>query len=148
MRVSRRGRYALRAMVDLARRQDCEPVHGADIAASQGISDPYLAQLFSSLARNGLVASQRGPGGGYALARPASEITPGDVMRAVGEELEPVVCASGAPEDACSRYADCTARALWERLGRAISEALDSVSLADLAMGGIDSDHLLESRVE
>ena len=83
MRISTRGRYALRAMVDLALHVDEGPVARCDIAKRQGISADYVAQLFRRLRAAGLVEGVRGPGGGYTLARDATTICAGDVVRAV-----------------------------------------------------------------
>ncbi len=83
MRLSTLGRYALRAMVDVALHGGEGPVQRREIAERQEISGHYLAQLLAKLRRAGLVQSMLGPGGGYVLARPASEISAGDVLRAV-----------------------------------------------------------------
>ena len=85
IRVSTRGRYALRAMVDLALHADGEPILRQDLAERQGISADYVAQLFRPLHKAGLVEGVKGPGGGYRLARTAAEITASDVIKAEPE---------------------------------------------------------------
>ncbi len=132
MRLSTLGRYALRAMVDLALHQDHGPVQRKDIVARQAISTHYLAHLFVKLREAGLIESVKGPGGGYRLARSAADISAGEVLRAVDEILEPVFCVAAAPEMACPRQDACVTHLLWAQLGRRIVELLDSVTLAEL----------------
>src|SRR3569623_669142 len=96
MSLSTKGRYAVMAMTDLARRQDepCRAVARADIASRQEISLSYLEQLFARLRRKGLVQSARGPGGGYRLSRTAAETTIADIVHAVDEPIRAGRCAS------------------------------------------------------
>jgi Rrf2 family iron-sulfur cluster assembly transcriptional regulator len=119
-------------MVDLALHQERGPVPRKEIAERQGISIHYLAQLFVKLKRAGLVESVLGREGGYALARSATEISAGDVLRAVGESLTPVYCVDDGPDAVCHRMEGCPGRPLWLRLGEAIAHVLDSFTLADL----------------
>ncbi|HOT92137.1 MAG TPA: Rrf2 family transcriptional regulator [Anaerolineae bacterium] len=132
MRLSTLGRYALRAMVDLALHQDQGPVQRKDIVARQEISSNYLAHLFVKLREAGLIESVKGPGGGYILARSAADISAGDVLRAVEEILEPVFCVDTNPEVYCPRMDACVTHLLWAQLGQRIIELLDSVTLAEL----------------
>lgn len=132
MRLSTRGRYAVRAMVDLALHVGEGPVPREDIATRQEISALYLAQLFAKLAKAGLVESVKGPGGGYFLARSASEIRAGDIIRAVEGSLAPVYCVNSQPKARCHRMEDCVTHLLWKRLGERIAEVLDSVTLEEL----------------
>jgi len=132
MRLSTLGRYALRAMVDLALHQDQGPVLRKDIVARQEISSNYLAHLFAKLKQARLINSMMGPGGGYVLARNADAISAGDVLRAVDEVLEPVFCVAPAPEVACPRVDSCVTHLLWRRLSQHIVELLNSVTLAEL----------------
>lgn len=132
MRLSTVGRYALRAMVDLAQHDGQGLVLRKDIAARQAISNDYLAQLFLRLKKAQLVASVRGPGGGYILDRSAAEISAGDVLRAVQESIEPVYCVEDGQDDACKRADGCPTRLLWVRLGDAVAAVLDSTTLAEL----------------
>jgi Rrf2 family protein len=119
-------------MVDLAVYHETGPARCAEIARRQEVSDQYLSQLFLKLKRAELVQSIRGPGGGYVLARNADEISAGDVLRAVDETLEPVYCVDENPQDTCPRVDGCPTHWLWAKLGDAISDVLDSVTLAEL----------------
>jgi Rrf2 family iron-sulfur cluster assembly transcriptional regulator len=131
IRVSTRGRYALRAMVDLARHADGAPVLRQDIAERQDISADYVAQLFRPLHAAGLVESVKGPGGGYRLARDSAAIAAGDVIRAVEGPIAVVHCT--LPEDdSCDRVEDCATHLLWARLSAVMAKFLDSVTLQDL----------------
>ena len=131
MRLSTAGRYALRAMVDLARHDGEGPILRRDIAQRQELSSDYLAQLFVKLKRGGLVDSVMGPGGGYVLARPVDEIRAGDVLRAVEEPLRLTQCLEEG-EEPCPRAPHCVTRVLWQRMSRAMVEVLDSVTLSEL----------------
>jgi Rrf2 family iron-sulfur cluster assembly transcriptional regulator len=134
MQLSTKGRYAVMAMTDLAGRGDARAVSVAEIAERQQISQAYLEQLFNRLRRRGLVTSHRGPGGGYRLARPATETSVADVVIAVDEPLKATRCGAGKP--GCMRDgARCVTHDLWEETGRQIRGYLASVSLADVASG-------------
>ncbi len=135
MRLSTKGRYAVMAMADLAKRGgDERAVALAEIAQRQDISLPYLEQLFSRLRRRGLVKSVRGPGGGYRLARSAGETAVGDIVRAVDEPLKAVRCSSG-PIGCMPGGERCLTHDLWDDLGRHIEDYLSSVSLEDVVSG-------------
>jgi Rrf2 family protein len=135
MRISTRGRYALRAMVDLARHGGNGPVSRQDISERQEISADYLAQLFMHLQGAGLVKGVKGPGGGYRLIRDASLIRAGDVVRAVEGTVAVVHCTLPCPDEgpACKRVDRCVTHLLWRRVSEAVTEVLDSVTLRDLA---------------
>lgn len=135
MRISTRGRYALRAMVDLAQHRENDPVSRQDISDRQEISADYLAQIFMDLQSAGLVAGVKGPGGGYRLLREPSLIRAGDVVRAVEGPVAVVHCALPCPEEGpvCRRIDRCVTHHLWKRVSDAVTEVLDSVTLEDLA---------------
>jgi Rrf2 family iron-sulfur cluster assembly transcriptional regulator len=134
MQLSTKGRYAVMAMVDLARRTDDRPASAGEIAERQQISQAYLEQLFARLRRRGLVTAHRGPGGGYRLARPAAETSVADVVLAVDEPLRAIRCGGG--KLGCMKDgARCLTHDLWEETGRHIRDYLASVSLADVASG-------------
>jgi Rrf2 family transcriptional regulator, iron-sulfur cluster assembly transcription factor len=135
MRLSTKGRYAVMAMTDLARREGERAVALADIAARQEISLAYLEQLFSRLRRSGLVVSARGPGGGYRLARSAAETTIADIVTAVDEPLRTTRCAGEAQKGCMLKGERCLTHDLWEEMGRHIHDYLASVSLDDVANG-------------
>jgi len=133
MRLSTKGRYAVRAMVDVAMHDADGPVPREQIADRQEVSALYLAQLLAKLGKAGLVDSVKGPGGGYLLARPASEIRAGDIIRAVEEPLAPVACVDDPPDEPCHRRAECVTHLLWTELGQHIESFLDGVTLQDLS---------------
>jgi Rrf2 family iron-sulfur cluster assembly transcriptional regulator len=133
MRLSTKGRYAVMAMADLAQHEASNrPVSLADIAQRQEISLSYLEQLFAKLRRGGLVKSVRGPGGGYRLSRPASELRIADVIVAVDEPIAATRCKPGSSKGCTAQGARCVTHDLWEELGQQIHVFLSSVSLADV----------------
>jgi len=136
MRLSTKGRYAVMAMADLARREGdaTRAVALADIAERQEISLSYLEQLFSRLRRKGLVKSARGPGGGYRLARTAVETSIADIVHAVDEPLRATRCEKLGP-GCMIRGERCMTHDLWADLGDRIEDYLASVSLADVVGG-------------
>ena len=136
MRLSTKGRYAVMAMADLARRQNevTRAVALADIAARQEISLSYLEQLFARLRRKGLVKSARGPGGGYRLARTADDTSIADIVHAVDEPLRATRCEKSGP-GCMIRGERCLTHDLWAGLGDRIEDYLASVTLADVVGG-------------
>jgi Rrf2 family iron-sulfur cluster assembly transcriptional regulator len=153
MQLSTRGRYAVMAMVDLASRQslgcECGPVCLAEIAASQQLSQSYLEQLFAKLRRSGLVASARGPGGGYRLARDSDRISVAAIIAAVDEPIRATRCTeqSGSCLALPGQVSDrCQTHDLWAELGRQISLFLGNVSLADVVLGQIRGRAVAPSR--
>jgi Rrf2 family protein len=135
MRISTRGRYALRAMIDVAQHSANGPVPRQYIAARQEISADYVAQLFRQLQAAGLVEGVKGPGGGYRLTRDATTITAGDIVQAVEGPIAVVECVLYGPDEelSCHRMDRCVAHLLWQRLTEAVSGILDSITLQDLA---------------
>ncbi len=136
MRLSTKGRYAVMAMADLARREGdaTRAVALADIAERQEISLSYLEQLFARLRRKGLVKSARGPGGVYRLARTAVETSIADIVHAVDEPLRATRCEKVGP-GCMMRGERCLTHDLWADLGDRIEDYLASVSLADVVGG-------------
>jgi Rrf2 family transcriptional regulator, iron-sulfur cluster assembly transcription factor len=133
VKLSTRGRYAVMAMADLARRRGgTEPVSLGEIALSQDISLSYLEQLFAKLRKGGMVVSVRGPGGGYRLSRPAAELRVGDIILAVDEPISAIRCKPGSPLGCTGSASRCITHDLWEELGRQIHVFLSSVTLADV----------------
>jgi Rrf2 family iron-sulfur cluster assembly transcriptional regulator len=137
MRLSTKGRYAVMAMADLAGQapeshDQSKPVALADIAERQDISLSYLEQLFAKLRRGGLVTSVRGPGGGYRLARPSSELRIADIIVAVDEPIAATRCRPNGTTGCTKTGARCVTHDLWEELGQQIHVFLSSVSLADV----------------
>jgi len=133
VRLSTKGRYAVMAMADLAGNEGgTRPVSLAEIAKRQEISLSYLEQLFAKLRKGGLVRSVRGPGGGYRLSRPASELRIADIILAVDEPIAATRCKTGSPLGCTGTTTRCVTHDLWEELGRQIHVFLSSVSLADV----------------
>jgi Rrf2 family cysteine metabolism transcriptional repressor len=134
MRISTRGRYALRAVLDLALHNDEGPVLRHDIATRQELSADYVAQLFQHLCAVGLVKGVKGPGGGYQLARDPAMIRVGDIVRAVEGPIAAAQCVTAAPgsQSTCHRAEGCATRSLWVRLSEVIAEFLDAVTLKEM----------------
>ncbi|MDM7322268.1 MAG: Fe-S cluster assembly transcription factor [Gammaproteobacteria bacterium] len=129
MRLTTKGRYAVTAILDLALHQGHGPITLADIAERQGISLSYLEQLFAQLRRCGLVASTRGPGGGYNLGRPAAQINIAEVISAVDEPLDVRRCEGKAN---CQDHTKCLTHDLWTDLTRQIHTFLSGITLESL----------------
>jgi Rrf2 family transcriptional regulator, iron-sulfur cluster assembly transcription factor len=129
MRLTTKGRFAVTAMIDVAMRQHEGPVTLAGISERQRISLSYLEQLFGKLRRRRLVASTRGPGGGYRLERPMDQTTVSDIIFAVDEPLDATQC--GGKEN-CHDDQRCMTHDLWANLNARMIDYLDSVTLADL----------------
>ena len=130
MKISTRGRYALRLMLDLAVFSDGAPVSLRDVAKRQGISDKYLEQIVTPLSKAGLVRSVRGANGGYLLTRKPEEYTVGDILRPLEGDLAPVECATDS--EFCQRCNECVTLALWQEIHKAVSQVVDNTKLADL----------------
>ncbi len=129
MRLTTKGRYAVTAMLDLALNQGQGPIALADIAQRQGISLSYLEQLFAKLRRHSLVSSVRGPGGGYNLARQASDIPVAEVIAAVDESVDTTKCSR---EGNCHNGGPCLTHELWLDLSDRIYEYLNRITLQQL----------------
>lgn len=132
MRISTKGRYALRLMLDIAIHSTKDkPVSIKDIAARQDISDKYLEQIISVLNKSGYVRSIRGAQGGYVLTKEPKEYTVGMILRLTEGSLAPVACVeeNAAP---CDRVDSCATVMVWRKLNAAISEVVDNITLEDL----------------
>ena len=132
MKISTKGRYALRMMLDLALCDKEEPVRLKDIAARQDISLKYLEQIISVLQKAGFVKSIRGPQGGYYLTKEPKAYTVGMILRLIEGELAPVSCLAGE-KNHCARQDTCVTLRLWKELDDAIKGVIDKYTLADLA---------------
>ena len=132
MKLGTRGRYAVMAMVDLARHGNGDPVSLTAIAERQEISLSYLEQLFAKLRRNGLVMSVRGPGGGYRLAHDPDQIRISDIIVAVDESIQALRCTPGEAVGCRGDRSRCLTHDLWEELSNQIRLYLSSVSLGDV----------------
>ena len=130
MKLSTRTRYGLRAILELALQYDEGPLQIKTIAHRQNISRKYLEQIIAILKSNGLVASVRGPRGGYLLAKTPEEITLYDLFRALEGSSTTVECLKN--KNYCSRYPGCVARQAWAKLQQTIDDALKSLTLQEL----------------
>ena len=131
MKLSTRGRYGLRALIDLAVNSETESVSISSIALRQGISEAYLEQLMAKLKKAGLVVSMRGAQGGYKLARPAEQISVGDILRALEGNLDAVQCA-GLSEEGCQGAQLCVSKYVWQRINESIARTVDEIKLDTL----------------
>ncbi len=130
MKLSTRGRYAVRAMVDLAQNCGNEPVVLSAVARRQEISEQYLEHLMGPLKVAGLVKSSRGASGGFTLAKEPKFIKVGDIIRAVEGSTALVDCVDDSAS--CSRAIDCLTRRIWVKAKEAMDGVFDSFSLQDL----------------
>lgn len=130
MKISTKGRYALRLMLDLALNSQGGAISLRDVARRQEISDKYLEQIVIRLSRAGLVRSVRGAGGGYLLTRGPEEYTVGEILRVLEGNLAPVSCADGS--GCCGRAAHCVTVDVWREIQAAIDSVVDGLTLADL----------------
>lgn len=142
MRVSTRGRYALRMMLDLALHNSGEYITLKDISARQEISVKYLEQIVSVLSKAGMLKSVRGPSGGYKLSKSPESYTVGDILRVTEGSLAPVACLD-SPRNDCPRAEACATLGFWQELYDAVCGVVDKTTLADLAdrvlqSGGMD----------
>ena len=131
MKVSTKGRYAIRFMLDLALHNTGEPVRIKDVSARQEISDKYLEQVVAMLNKAGFVRSIRGPQGGYVLTRDPKDYTMGQILRLTEGDMVPVACLADEVNQ-CARADSCVTLHFWKRLDDAISDVIDHTTLADL----------------
>lgn len=131
MKVSTKGDYGVRALVELAHHYGQGPVQSAEIASRQQVPETYLDQLLTTLRRAGFIRSVRGPQGGHALIRDPKEVRLSEVMTALEGSLAPIACVDDP--DACTRTGGCVQREVWEQVRDATLQILESVSIGDLA---------------
>lgn len=134
MKITSRGRYALKVMIDIAEQKSDEYIKLNDIAARQSISEKYLESIIASLTKAGLLIGVRGKGGGYKLSRKPEEYTVGSILKITEGSLTPVSCMDCKP-NTCISAETCKTLPLWEGLDRVIDNYLESVTVADLAFG-------------
>lgn len=132
MRMSTRGRYALRAMLELAMCVDKEPLSLNHLSKVQDISIRYLEQLFIKLRQGGLITSVRGVNGGYVLSKDPKKITIGDIIRIVEDTVAPAPCVDERNDGDYNRKENCICHLYWKRLEEQIANFLDSSTLFDL----------------
>jgi Rrf2 family protein len=131
MKVSTKGDYGVRALVELAHHFGEGPIQSAEIASRQEVPEPYLDQLLTNLRRAGFIRSVRGPQGGHALIRDPRQVRLSEVMQALEGSLAPIACVDDP--GACTRTGGCVQREVWARVRDATFDILQSVSIADLA---------------
>ncbi|MBN1797731.1 MAG: RrF2 family transcriptional regulator [Spirochaetales bacterium] len=129
MRLSKRTRYGIRLVIELAANND-KVMNLTEIAKRQDISMKYLSMIIIPLKRAGIVISSRGAHGGYKLLKPPTQITVADIVNLLEGDLEPVECL--AHPEICNRTPLCAAKSLWEKLSATVSEFFHSVTIADL----------------
>ena len=132
MKLSTKGRYGLRALIDLAQYSGEGPVSTTSISARQDLSERYLEQLMSMMKKAGLVKSVRGAAGGYILAKDVKDISVGDVLRALEGSLEPVDCAGLEPDGECRSADTCVTKYVWKRINESINRTVDEIRLDQL----------------
>ena len=132
MKLSTKGRYGLRALIDLAQYSENEPVSITSISDRQDISERYLEQLMAMLKKSGLVKSVRGAGGGYVLAKKMNEISVGDVLRALEGNLDPVACTGFDQEAGCKAADNCVTKYVWQKINDSINRTVDEIKLDQL----------------
>lgn len=132
MKLSTKGRYGLRAFVDLAVYSENEPVSLSSIASRQDISVSYLEQLIAKLRKANLVKSVRGVNGGYVLAKAVDEISVGDILRALEGDLNPVDCPGIQAESQCEGAKFCVSKTVWKKINDSINETVNQINLGEL----------------
>lgn len=137
MKISTKGRYALRMMIDLAQNKGEKPVSIKEIAERQHISDKYMEQIISVLNKAGYVKSVRGPQGGYMLVKNPESYTVGMILRLIEGSLAPVECLE-FEENTCPRREGCITLKVWEKIDKAVSDVVDNITLEDLVQWGND----------
>ena len=132
MKLSTKGRYGLRALIDLAQHGGEGPVSITSIAERQEISERYLEQLMSKLKKAGIIQSIRGAQGGYVLAKELEEVSVGEVLRALEGDLNPVECSGFLLEGGCQAADNCVTKYVWQRINDSITQAVDTLMLGQL----------------
>lgn len=131
MKISTKGRYAVRVMLDLALNNSGDPSSVKDIAARQDVSEKYLEQIISVLNKGKMVRSVRGAQGGYRLTRDPSEYTVGEILRLTEGSIAPVACLEYGDSE-CDKADTCDTLEIWKELYEAINSVVDKYTLADL----------------
>ena len=146
MKLSTKGRYGLRALIDLAVHSEREPVSISSISARQNLSERYLEQLMGKLKRAGMVKSVRGAQGGYQLAKEKKEISVGDILRALEGSLEAVECPGLKEEQGCEEADFCVTKYVWKMINDSITSAVDEITLEQLVTESKKVDHKVKNR--
>lgn len=142
MKISTKGRYAIRVMIDLAEHNNGEFITLMDIAGRQEISEKYLESIVSILSKNDLLISLRGKGGGYKLAKEPEQYTVGSILRLTEGSLAPVSCLEKTPNN-CTRATECQTLQMWEGLYKLINNYFDEITIADLVKRSDSADYYM-----
>jgi Rrf2 family cysteine metabolism transcriptional repressor len=139
MRLSTKGEYASRAMLELSRRYQDGPLHSREISKAQDIPQRFLEQILLLLKRAGYLKSRKGQKGGYVLAKPPGEINVAEVIRVMDGPLAPIDCVSVMAHEVCPMEATCGLRWLWKDVRDAVAEILEKTTFADLVRKSEDA---------
>ena len=140
MKISTKGRYAIRVMLDLAEHENGEFVTLMDIAERQEISEKYLESIMAVLSKNGFVHSLRGKGGGYKLTRRPEQYTVGSILKVMEGSLAPVSCLDGEV-NTCPRAAECRTIKMWQDLDKLVDDYFEGITIADLMNPDLEADN-------
>lgn len=132
MKLSTKGRYGVKAMFALAQKYGQGPIPLKNIAKEQGISEPYLEQIISSLRKARLVKSVRGAQGGYMLTKDPAEITVGDIIRILEGPIVPTDCVIDDDNITCQNARECVPRGVWKKVKDSVNEVMDSITLKQM----------------
>jgi Rrf2 family protein len=132
MRLSTKGEYASRAMLELARRYQDGPIHSREISQAQEIPQKFLEQILLLLKRAGYLRSRKGQKGGYVLSKPPGEINVAEVIRVMDGPLAPIDCVSVMAHETCPMERTCGLRWLWKDVRDAVAQILETTTFADL----------------
>lgn len=139
MKISTKGRYALRTLVDLAQHSEEGLIPLKDVAARQGISQKYLEQIVTQMNKAGFLHGVRGPQGGYRLAREPKEYTLAEILQVMEGDLAPVACLENQPNQ-CERYENCATVKMWEGLYQTMLDYLNGITLQQLVDSAGEGD--------
>lgn len=131
MKISTRGRYALRVMIDLAEHNTGDYITLQDIASRQEISEKYLESIISVLSKNGLLDALRGKGGGYRLSKAPQDYTVASILKLTEGSLAPVACLENKP-NTCTRASECKTLSMWTKLYEMIENYFENITIEDL----------------
>ncbi len=140
MKISTKGRYAIRVMLDLAEHDNGEFIPLMDIANRQEISEKYLEAIVSVLSKKGFLLSLRGKGGGYKLAKRPEYYTIGSILKTTEGPLAPVACLENVP-NTCPRVAECKTIHMWENFAKLVDDYFEGITLADLMDPALEADN-------
>lgn len=140
MKISSKGRYAIRVMIDIAEHNTGEYITLMDIANRQEISEKYLESIVAVLSKNGLLISLRGKGGGYKLAKQPEQYTVGSILRLTEGSFAPIPCLEKKPNQ-CIKITECKTLKMWEGFQRVVEDYFDNITIAELANDNQGADN-------